>query len=70
MFKGHLPEILGFYLGEPFEIPETQSFRKHFAAPPPSGFHGERYHIFIHCDVVDHQVVGESYVPLLRCINV
>ena len=32
--------------------------------------YGGCYNMFIYSDIVDHQLVWESYVPLLRSINV
>ena len=47
-FKGKLAEILGFNPGEAFTIPQTPSFRKHYAAPHPADIHGGCYNICVH----------------------
>ena len=69
-FKGKLAEILGFKPWVPFTIPVTPNSRKHYAAPHPADIHGGCYNIFVYSDIVDYQLAGDSYVPLLRCINV
>jgi len=31
---------------------------------------GGMHHIFVYCDIIERQVVGDSYVPLLRMVNI
>ena len=69
-FKGRLAEILGFKPGVLFPLPPSTNFRKHYAAPHPADIHGGSYNIFVYSDIVDYQLVGDSHVPLLRCINI
>ena len=67
MLKGRLAHILGFTPGEEFELhPSTTPI---VYAPHPSDIYGGCYNMFIYTDIVDYQRVGDSYVPLLRCIN-
>lgn len=69
-FRGRLAEILGFEPGNPFIVHDVINFKKPSAAPYPADIYGGSYNIFIYTDIVDYQLVGNSYVPLLRCINV
>lgn len=69
-FKGRLALILGFNPGEVFTIPRESVYKKQVTAPHPADIYGGSYNIFIYSDIVDYQLVGDSHVPLLRCINV
>ena len=69
-FKGRLAEILGFKPGVPFALPPSLNFRKHYVAPYPADIYGGIHNIFVYSDIVDYQLVGDSHVPLLRCINI
>ncbi|MDG2555500.1 hypothetical protein P7M41_26250, partial [Vibrio parahaemolyticus] len=69
-FRGKLAEILGFKPGEPFEIPATTIFKKIYASPHPADIFGGVYNIYVYSNIVDYQLVGDSHVPLLRCINI
>ena len=68
VFRGRLAEILGFIRDSVFEIHIGPHLK--CAAPHPADIHGGRYNIFIYSDIVDYQLVGDSHVPLLRCINI
>lgn len=65
-FRGKLANILGFNPGEMYPADKTRAL----FAPHPADIHGGCYNMFIYSDIVDHQWVGDSYVPLLRCINI
>lgn len=69
-FKGRLAVMLGFNPGEAVNIPATLNLKKQHTAPHPADIHAGVYNIFIYSDIVNYQLVGDSYVPLLRCINV
>ena len=69
-FRGKLAEILVFKPGDPFEIPAVPILKKIYAAPHPADILGGVYNIYIYSDIVDYQLVGDSHVPLLRCINI
>lgn len=66
-FVGRLATILGFKDGEAFPLPTTD--RSHIT-PYPADIHARCYTFYIYSDIVDYQLVGDSHVPLLRCINV
>ena len=68
-FKGRLAVMLGFNPGEAVNIPATLNLKKQHTAPHPADIHAGRYNIFIYSDIVNYQLVGDSSVPLLQCIN-
>lgn len=68
IFKARLAEMLGFHPGVPFKADKTSS--KQTPAPHPSDIYGGCYNIFIYSDIIDYQLVGDSHVPLLRCLNI
>lgn len=80
-FKGRLAIILGFKPGATFNIlPVKTSYRgrtlkpeanpeKRGFAPHPADIYGGLYNIYIYTDIVDYQMVGDSFVPLLRAIS-
>ena len=67
-FKGRLAIILGFKPGKPFSIPSLKHSKKY--APHPADIYGGYYNIYIYTDIADYQLVGNSYVNLLRTINI
>lgn len=68
IFKRWLAEILRFAPGGEFSTTADPLYRNY--APHPAYIHAGCYNIFVYRDIVDYQLVGDSYVPLLRCINV
>ena len=66
-FRGKLAEILGFNPDETVVIPR---FEKIYTAPHPADIFGGVYNIYVYSDIVDYQLVGDTHVPLLRCINI
>lgn len=54
-----LPHILGV-------LPHVAVQKMPFTADITGGFNT----LYIYTDIVDHQIVGDAYVPLLRCIPV
>ena len=66
VFRGKLAAMLGFDAG--VKLPAHKSYAAY--APHPTDIHGGCYNMFIYSDIVDHQLVGDSYVPLLRSINI
>lgn len=65
---GKLAHILGFISNDPLSPSENTQARSY--APHPADIYGGCYSMFIYSDIVDYQVVGDSYVPLLRSINI
>jgi len=65
-FKGKLAAILGFNIGDMHPANKSRPIY----APHPADIYGGCYNMFIYSDIVDHQLVGDSYVPLLRSINI
>lgn len=41
-----------------------------YLAPHPANVNVGMYNIFVYTDIVDHQTVGDSYVPLLRIVHI
>ena len=68
-FRGKVAAMLGFNPGEPFKTPPDREVRFYYA-PHRADVHGGCYNMFIYSDIVNYQAVGDSYVPLLRSINV
>lgn len=68
-FRGRVAAMLGFKPEQPFSIHHDKRFKTYYA-PYPADIYGGCYNIFVYSDIVDYQLVGDSYVPLLRCINV
>ena len=66
--NGKLAHILGFQPNVP-QSPSENTQDRHYA-PHPMDIYGGCYNMFIYSDIVDYQVVGDSYVPLLRSINI
>ena len=64
--RGKLAAILGLNAG----VKQTARKSKAGYAPHPTDIHGGCYNMFIYSDIIDHQLVGDSYVPLLRSINI
>ena len=62
--------MLSFNPGEAVNVPATPNFKKQHTAPHPAVIHAGMYDIFIYSDIETDQLVGDSYVPLLHCINV
>ena len=67
IFRGRLALILGFDPNESFEILQNQGVQY---APHYADLYGGRYEIYVYTNIVDYQLVGDSYVPLLRRINI
>lgn len=65
-FKGKLARILGFDEGVPLTL--LKNLLKY--APHPTDLSGGEYSFFIYSDVIGPQLVGDYYVPLLRCVQI
>lgn len=68
VINGRLAEILGFVPSTVFPTAMDPLHRNY--APHAADIHGGCYNIYVYSDIVDYQLVGDSHVPLLRCINV
>ena len=64
--SGKLATILGLNSNESLVVRNNRAEY----APHPADIYGGCYNMFIYSDIVDHQLVGDSYVPLLRSINI
>lgn len=81
-FQGKLAQMLGFIPGVPFKTHEgITTFRSQprtntvltqmpYLAPHPADVNVGMYNMFVYTDIVDHQTVGDSYVPLLRIVHI
>lgn len=65
-FKGKLARILGFDDGVALTL--LKNLLKY--APHPTDISGGDYSLFVYSDVIQHQLVGDYYVPLLRCVQI
>ena len=43
---------------------------RQYATPHHADIYAGLFNIFLYSDIVDYQLLGDSYVPLLHCINV
>lgn len=68
VFRGRLAHILGFVPNQEYAI--TPSNHPIQYAPHPADIYGGCYNMFVYTDIVDYQRVGDTYVPLLRSINI
>ena len=67
IFQGKLARILGLDADKPFIVPPRKKIRY---APHAADFFGGEYSLFVYTDIIEHQIVGDHYVPLLRCVQI
>ena len=67
-FRGRLAIILGFKPSTPFSIPALKYSKKY--APHAADLYGGYYNMYLYTDIAGFQLVGDSYVNLLRTINI
>lgn len=71
VFKGSLAVILGFKPDVKHSCAKdwTDVNRKHYA-PHPADINAGFYALFVYSDIVEYQLVGDSFVPLLRRVHI
>nr|DAC81253.1 TPA_asm: penton [Astyanax tetra cavefish adintovirus] len=60
---GNLSRILGMDQNKPLTLDDPE-------APYPADIHGGFYTMYVYTDIIHYQRVGDSFVPLLRCVHI
>ena len=72
-FYGKLSIILGLNTKDVFDPSDppmtSERYQGRVYAPNPVDIYGGFYTLFVYTDVIEHQVVGDHFVPLLRCVR-
>lgn len=74
IFDGKLAIILGLKPGVMLEsavvkTSDQETFQKQYA-PHVADIYGAFYTFYVYTDIIDYQTVGDSFVPLLRCVHI
>lgn len=75
-FRGGLAGMLGMRSGKAWGLPhrttprQTPYVNPRYYAPHPADCYAGFYTIYVYTDIVEYQSVGDSYVPLLRCVHI
>ena len=74
-FYGKLSVILGLNMKDkvfdPSDPPTTsERYQGRVYVPNPADIYGGIYTLFVYTDIIEHQVVGDHFVPLLRCVHI
>ena len=48
---------------------DQEGFQKQYA-PHPADIYGGFYTLYVYTDIIEYQTVGDSFVPLLRCVHI
>ena len=67
IFRGKLARILGFEDRIPLIFPPKRAVKY---APHVADIYGGEYALFLYTDIIEHQLVGDHFVPLLRCVQI
>lgn len=74
-FKGRLAQMLGVIPGVAWGTPSESTMgnqpdvTRHYAQYP-ADIHGGLNTLYIYTDIIEYQAVGDSFVPLLRCVQI
>ena len=69
MFYGKLSRILGFDAAVVIDPNVTPSKGRKYAEHVADLYGGE-YALFVYTDIIEYQIVGDHFVPLLRCVQI
>src|SRR4029434_10091779 len=60
-----LARILGFDNGIASDFNKRRKYARYVA-----DIHGGEYTLYVYTDIIEYQVVGDHFVPLLRCVQI
>ena len=69
VFYGKLSRILGFDAAVVIDPNVTPSKGRKYAEHVADLYGGE-YALFVYTDIIEYQIVGDHFVPLLRCVQI
>ena len=56
---------------DPSDPPITsERYQGRVYTPNPADIYGGFYTLFVYTDIIEHQVAGDHFVPLLRCVHI
>ena len=73
-FYGKLLVILGLNTKDVFDPSDppmtSERYQGSVHVPNPADIYGGFYTLFVYADIIEHQVVDDHFVPLLRCEHI